>query len=345
MNALERVSTVLQGKIPDRVPIFGNLLEQGAKELGMSIEEYYSKGEYVAEGQLRMRERYGYDNLSGFFFAGKSVEMLGCQKIIYSESGPPNVGHFVIQEDKDIEDLEIPADLTQAPGFADVADCIRILRSEAGGEFPIGGSVISTFSLPALLMGIDRWLTLFINGPRSLCRELLEKCSEFCIREIQALRDAGVDMVSYSNPVGSADFITRSQFKDLALEWIIRDIDAVGSEGITYFNGGGRINPMLDLIIENTGIGAYYINPRDDVAEAKAIIGNRGVSSGVINDIRLHDWSPEEIDREVQRIMAAGAEGGRFFFGTLVMPYLLPEENIEALFRSAFRHSEYPRDT
>jgi len=344
MNAMERVGTVLQGELPDRVPIFGNLLEQGAKELGLSIEEYYSKGEYVAEGQLRMRERYGYDNLSGFFYAGKDAEMLGCRKIIFSKCGPPNVGHFIIQKDDDIVDLDIPEDVSQLPAFEELSTCIRILRREAGGVYPIGGSVVGTFSFPALLMGIDRWLALLTGGPESLRRELLQKCSEFCIREIQALRKAGVDMVSYSNPVASADFITLSQFKDLALEWIIRDIEAVGPEGITYFNGGGRINPMLAPIIENTGIPAYYINPLDDVAEAKRIIGNKGVSSGVINDIRLLDWAHAEIDREVKRIMDAGAEGGRFFFGTLVMPYLIPEENIRALFDAAFRHSAYPRN-
>jgi len=341
MNAIARFVAVHQGKIPDRVPIIGNLLEQGAKELGLSIEEYYSNGEYVAEGQLRMRERYGYDNLAGFFYAGKDAEMLGCRKIIFSKYGPPNVGHFIIQNDHDIEKLEIPEDLDRLPAFEEVKKCIRILRREAGEEYVIGGSVVGSFSMPAILMGIDKWLELLLTGPESLRKELLLKCSEFFIRMTQALRKAGVHGVSYSNPVASADFITVSQFKELALEWIIRDIRGVGPEGITYFNGGGRINPMLNLIIENTGIQTYYINPKDNVAEAKSIIGNRGVSSGVINDIRLLDWSHEEIDIEVKQIMDAGSEGGRFFFGTLVMPYLIPEENIGALFDAARRHGKY----
>ncbi len=218
MNAIERFTAVLQGKLPDRVPIIGNLLEQGAKELGLSIEEYYSNGEYVAEGQLRMRKRYGYDNLAGFFYAGKDAEMLGCRKIIFSKIGPPNVGHFVIQKDQDIEKLEIPEDLTQLPAFEEIAKCISILKREAGGIYLIGGSVVGSFSLPALLMGIDRWLELLLTGPESLRKELLLKCSEYCVRMIQALREAGVHGVSYSNPVASADIITPSQFEEMALE-------------------------------------------------------------------------------------------------------------------------------
>ena len=341
MNSMERLVAVMTGNMPDRVPIMGNLLEQGAKELGLSIKEYYSKGEYVAEGQLKLRERYGYDNLSGFFYGGMEAQLLGCRKMIFSEIGPPNVGHMIIQNPCDIEKLQVPQDISQVPVFQELAKCIKILKKEAAGTCPVGTAVISSFSLPAILMGIDKWLDLLLNGPESLRRELLTKCSDFCIKYIKSLREAGVDGVSYSNPVGSADFFTVKQFEKLSLEWMKRDINAVGPEGMTYFNGGGRINPMLELLIEHTGISFYYINPLDDIAEAKKIIGQRGISSGVINDIPLLNWSKEQIEEEVKRIMDEGAEGGRFIFGTLVMPYLIPEENIRYLFDAARRYGAY----
>ncbi|MFH1981400.1 MAG: uroporphyrinogen decarboxylase family protein [Pseudomonadota bacterium] len=341
MNAIERITNVMMGEIPDRVPIMGNLLEQGAKELGLSIQDYYSNGEYVAEGQLRLRDKYGYDNLSGFFYAGLEAEMLGCRRIIFSEIGPPNVGHLIIRNFNDIEKLEIPENISQLPAFEELAKCIKLLKHEAAGKYPVGSAVISSFSLPAILMGIDKWMDMLINGPESLRHELLIKCSNFCIRLMNALKETGVDGVSYSNPVGSADFFSVEQFKKLALEWIVRDMKAVGPEGITYFNGGGRINPMIDTIIEHTQITTYYINPLDDTSEAKRIIGNRGVSSGVINDIRLMDWNKKEIYSEVKSIMNAGAKGGRFIFGTLVMPYLLPEENIHHLFNAAIEYGNY----
>jgi len=341
MNSIERITAVMQGDIPDRVPVMGNLLEQGAKELGLSIKEYYSRGEYVAEGQLKLRDRYKYDNLSGFFYAGMEAELLGCRNIIFSESGPPNVGHLIIKNNKDIEQLEIPEDISQLPAFEKLSKCIKILKQEASGESIVGTSVVSSFSLPAILMGIDKWLELLLVGPESLRKELLQKCSDFCIKLIKALKEAGADGVSYSNPVGSADFFSVKQFRELSLEWIVRDMHAAGPDGITYFNGGGRINPMLDDIIEHTGIMTYYINPLDDVAEAKKIIGKRGISSGVINDIPLIDWSKEEIDQEVKTIMRAGSAGGRFIFGTLVMPYMIPDKSIHYLFDAARKYGIY----
>ena len=64
----------------DRIPVFCNLLDQGARELGLSLEEYYSSGELVAEAQLRMRERYGHDNVWSLFYVGKEAELLGCRR-------------------------------------------------------------------------------------------------------------------------------------------------------------------------------------------------------------------------------------------------------------------------
>jgi uroporphyrinogen decarboxylase len=58
---MERLAAAINGTPADRIPVFCNLLDQGARELGLSIKEYYQRGELVAEAQLKMREKYGYD--------------------------------------------------------------------------------------------------------------------------------------------------------------------------------------------------------------------------------------------------------------------------------------------
>jgi len=341
LNGMQRFGALMEGKLPDRVPVVCNLLEQGANEMGLSIREYYSRGEYVAEGQLKLREKYGYDTLWGFHYIARQAELLGSRKTIYVDNGPPNVGHLIINDYDDIEKLQIPDDLSELPAFQGLLKTIEILKREQGGKYPILSAVTASFSLPAILMGIDKWLTLFLTGPEIIRNELLEKCSDFCRKMIRALRDAGIDMISYANPVATASFITAEQFKELALEWVMKDINEVGPQGIVYFNGGGKLNPMIDTILENTNIGAYYISPQDDLSEAKQIIKGRALLTASINDIKLVSWSPEEIDLEVKRIMNAGAPGGGFIFGTLLMPYLIPEENIKAMLTAAYKYGKY----
>lgn len=338
MTGMERLAAAIGGQPADRIPVFCNLLDQGAKELGLPLEEYYAKGEHIAEAQLRMREKYGYDNLWSLFYVGKEAELLGCHKMIFAQDGPPNVGEWILRQPEDIERLEVPEDITGHPAFQETLACLRILRSEAGGRYPICAYLTASMSLPALLMGMEKWMELLFCGPVALRDELLAKCHAFFVRETQAYRDAGADVLLYSNPFGSTEFVPLKSFQHLSLPWIEKDIQAAGPQGMVYYCGGSRMNNVIGQVLERTGIGAYYLSPMDDIAQGKHILGGRALCGGVINDIKLIDWSRDQVVAEVKRLIDAGKPGGRFLFGTLVMPYQIPEDNLRALLEAAYRY-------
>ena len=77
MTSTERVMTALSHKEPDRVPLFLTVTMHGARELGLSIRDYFHDPEAVAEGQIRMRKKYGNDRLVGFLYAATEIEAFG----------------------------------------------------------------------------------------------------------------------------------------------------------------------------------------------------------------------------------------------------------------------------
>jgi uroporphyrinogen decarboxylase len=336
MNPMQRLVAAINGEPADRIPVFCNLLDQGARELGMSLEEYYSRGEHVAESQLRMRERLGYDNVWSLFYVGKEAELLGCNKILFASDGPPNVEHFVIQSHDDIEKLEVPDDILNHPGFQETATCLRILNREIGGKVPICAYLTAAMTLPALLMGMDKWMELMLTGPVELRDLLLNKCSDFFQRQIAAYRALGANVFIYSNPFGSTYFVGMKRFQELSLPWMVRDLSADGVDGVVYYCGMAPFGNVIEQVIDRLGIKAFYLGPDDDIGHCKQLIGNRGLTCGVINDIKLLSWTREEIRTEVRRMIEAGKAGGRFLFGTGVMPYGIPEENIAAMLQTAF---------
>lgn len=339
----ERFAALMTGSMPDRVPQICNLCEHGARMLGMSIKEYYSSPEHVAEGQLRLRERFGYDTLLGFYHVAKEAEMLGCRRLIYADDGPPNVGHLVLDCNERIKTFTIPDNLGDNRHCWDVTRCIRLLKAEARGRYPVLAALTASFSLPPILIGMERWLNLLFNGPEHLCRELLEKCSLFCRRYLAALREAGADLIAYVNPVASATFLSDRQFVELALPWVKRDFADVRTNDIVYFNGGGRIGPQIARLAETVSFAAYYLSPQDDIRQAKADVAGKALIVGTVNDVRLLEWDAAAIDREVARIMAEGAPGGGFAFGTLLTSCLVADEKIDLLLQSASRHGSYAR--
>jgi len=340
-DSAQRFLCLSQGKKPDRVPVICNLFDQGAEEMGMSMKEYYSKGEYVAEGQWRLRKKYGYDTLWGFFYLGHLAELAGCRNIIFNDFGPPNVGQMVINDFKDIETFQFPMDLDALPRFQELQKCIRLLKSEAGGEYPILSATVSSFSLPALLIGMEKWVELLFQGPFSLRDELLEKCSQFCRRHADALRRAGANFIVYTSPMASLDMIDIYMFRSHALKWIKRDLNTNRNTDIIFYSGGSRINPIIAEIKDATGIPIYYPNPMDEILETRNILNDQAIFVGVINDIKLLSWSATEIEKQVEHIMHLGAPGGRFIFGTMTMPMILPEEKIRLMLESAYKYGDY----
>lgn len=340
-KGFELLGPMMQGRLPERVPVICNLYEQGAKVMGLSIEEYYSDVDHVAEGQIRLAELYGHDNLWATLYAAIDAEFFGSKKTIFATDGPPNVGHLVINNDEDIYRLAVPDNICDSPVFAKELELLRKVKEKSDGQLPICTYVVASFSLPVLLMGVDKWLSLLLTGSPAAREELLAKCSEYTVKKTKALREAGADLIAYANPIASATFINAQQFDVLAAKWVTRDFQGTGVEKLVYFSGGGRIEPLLDQIVKASGAGAYYLNPFDDIPGARAKIGPKRLLVGVINCIHLVSWTPDEVRAEVKRIMNEGKPGGGFLMGPLMMPYAIPEENLHAMIEAGHEYGRY----
>jgi len=340
MSPLETLSAAITGQPAHRIPIFCNLLDQGAKELNMPLEQYYSKGEYVADAQLKMLKRYGYDNVWSLSYVGKEAQLLGCQKILFAKNGVPNVADFVIKSWDDIPTFEIPEDIILHPHWQSIADCLKILQHEVGSTHPICAYVTASTTLPILLMGMDKWMELVLTGPVSLRDELLRKCSDFVQQEIAALRDAGANVIIYATPFGSPYFIPKKMIADWSMPWMQRDLIA-GPDNIVYYCGMAPLNTVTELVIDKLNINLFYPAPEDDISESKRLINGKGLTSGVIDDIKMIHWTKQQTRDEVKRIIEIGKPGGHFLFGTGLMPLDIPEENIIALLDAAFEYGRY----
>ncbi|HRC73182.1 MAG TPA: uroporphyrinogen decarboxylase family protein [Candidatus Competibacter sp.] len=341
MTPLKIFEAALNGTPAPRIPIFCNLFDQGARELGMTQREYYAKGEHVATGQLKLRERYGYDNVWSLFYVGREAELFGCREILYAENGTPNVADFVIQTYDDIAKLEVPNDITDHPLWAETAQCLKILGREVGETHPICAYVTASTTLPAMLMGMDKWLELLLAGPVDVRDELLRKCSDFFQKEIAAYRAAGANILVYATPFGSISFLDRKRFNAIAIPWMKRDLAPGGASNVVYLCGMAPFNSVIQQVMDELAIGVYYISPLADLAEAKALIGTRGLTCGVIDDIKMIRWTPEQTRAEVKRICETGMPGQHFLFGTALMPLAVPETNIRAMLDAAFDYGRY----
>ncbi len=246
MTSMQRVLTTLGHNEPDRVPLFLLVTMHGAKELGMSIKDYFEKAEHVVEGQIRLRAKYSHDCLYTFFYAPVEVEAWGGE-VIYAPDGPPNSGRPFISSADMINRL-IPPDIKMTPCLAKVIKATQLLKARTGDDCPIIGVVMSPFSLPVMQMGFEHYLDLMIERP-GLFEKLMRVNEDFCVEWANAQLAAGATAICYFDPIASPTIVPREIFIRTGFEVARRTLGRIKGPPATHL-ASGRVLPIINDIVQ-----------------------------------------------------------------------------------------------
>lgn len=341
MNSFQRVMAALAFRQPDRVPLFLFVTMHGAKELGISIREYFSKPEYVVEGQLRLRAKYRNDCLYPFFYAAVEVEAFGAE-VIYVEDGPPNSGLPFIRSKEDILKL-MPPDVQSSPCLVKVLKTEEMLKKRVTQEVPILGVVMSPFSLPVMQMGFERYLDLIFEGGKYFDR-LMRINEEFCVQWANAQLRAGATAICYYDPVSSATIISRELYLRTGFEIAKRTIARIHGPTATHFASGSCL-PFLDVIAK-TGTKMIGVSINEDMGAIKERSRHQLAVLGNLNGIEMRRWTAEQAELEVKKAIAMAGPGSGFILADNhgEIPFQVPHEVLNAISDAVQKWGSYPLD-
>lgn len=339
MTSMERVLTTLSHKEPDRVPLFLLATMHGAKELGMSIKEYFSKGENVAEGQIRLNKKYGTDCFYPFFYAPLEVEGFGGE-VIFTEDGPPNSGRPFINDIEKIKNLVAPK-VKNTKVFHKVLKSIQILKEHAKDETPIIAVVMSPFSLPVLQLGFEKYLDI-MHFRKDLFEQLMRVNEAFCADWANAQLEAGATAICYFDPVSSSTIIPRELYLETGFHIGKRTIAQIKGPTATHFASGNCL-PLAD-ILPQTGTAVVGVSSQEDIGTLKEAFKNKLTVLGNMNGIEMRRWTPEETQNIVRKIIQDAAPGGGFILSDNhgEIPYQVADEVLFAISDAVHEYGVYP---
>jgi uroporphyrinogen decarboxylase len=341
MNSMQRTLTTLGQQEPDRVPLFLLTTEHGAREVSLSIEEYYAKAENVIEGQLRLLKKYRSDCLYGFYYASIEIEAWG-GSTIFLPDGPPLCGAPIIHSPEDIDTLRVPS-VTEAPGLSRVLQTIQALKARVGDTVPIIGVAISPFSLPIMQMGFDHYIELIYEQPERF-ELLMQKNIAFSVAWANAQLAAGATAICYFDPLSSSTNIPRELYLKTGQQIAKRTLPAIKGATATHM-ASGRCLPIMDDIAD-TGTAVVGVSALEDLAELKAAAKGRVSLLGNLNGIEMRRWTLVQAEEEVKRAIAKAGRGGGFLLSDNhgEIPFLVPEEILLAIGDAVDRWGRYPLD-
>jgi uroporphyrinogen decarboxylase len=341
MNAMQRTLTALGQKEPDRVPLFLLTTLHGAKELGLSIEDYFSRAENVIEGQMRLLKKYRGDCLYPFFYASIETEAWG-GTTIFLPDGPPLCGAPVIRKPEDIDQLEPPR-ITEAPGLVRVLETTRELKARVGDTVPIIGVAISPFSLPVMQMGFDHYIELIYEQPERFER-LMRANEAYCVEWANAQLAAGATAICYFDPVSSPTNIPRELYLKTGQQVAKRTLARIQGPTATHLASGRSLSIMAD--IAETGTAVVGVSALEDLGAQKVAAAGRVSLLGNLNGVEMRRWTPEQAEAEVKRAIAKAGRGGGFLLGDNhgEIPWQVPDEVLLAIGDAVERWGRYPLD-
>lgn len=340
MTSLERLSTVLRLGVPDRVPVVLVSSVHWARELGLTLREYYSRAENVAEGQMRFVQRVGQDNVDAFFYFGREAEAFGSE-VIFGEEGPPNVGAPILRNPSAIDSLEAPDPVKSAP-LKEVLRATELLADRSRGRWLVVGRALGPCSLPIMLMGLEAYLELLLFGDVAQRDKLLQITSQFSTAWARALLAAGADIIALVEPMVSTTMLTREQATKLTLPVLRRVVKDIRGPVILW--SLGAIQRMADLV-RDLGVQAVSTDPGDDIGEVKRLVRGRLAVLGGLNDLAMLTWEPRDAEQAARRAIGAGAPGAGFILShQYEIPATVGYNVLTAVVDAAKKWGRYPDD-
>ena len=338
-TSLERVLTTLGHREPDRVPLFLLVTLHGAKELGLSIREYYSSAQHVVEGQFRLRERYGHDCYTALFYGAIEMEAWGSETLFF-EDGPPNAGPPIVSHASQIAGL-VPPRVAECGRLQQVLEAIAGLRERAAGEVPVIGVAMSPYSVPVMQLGFEHYLDWQIEAPDAI-EHLWRINEEFSVEWANAQLRAGATAICYFDPLASATMTDPQVYRRTGWPIARRTLARIAGPAVIHL-ASGRCLPVIDDLAR-TGIAAVGVSALEDLSAVKRACAGRLSVIGNLNGIEMRRWTPAEAETAVKEAIRKAAPGGGFILSDNhgEIPWQVADSTLMAISEAVRRWGEYP---
>jgi len=344
MNSYERVKTVLEGKIPDKIPVCLIDYISSCREAGYTIGECFRDSKKLSNSLLKSQRKYGHDIIhvqNGVYGIAQS---LGC-KIKYFNSTCPVITERPYKDYEEFinkysgcnpEELEtvICETVESLSDELDKSVCIRAEISQG------------PFSLAGELFGLETFLIDVIDESKeSIIKEMLYIFTDIALKRAKEYKDAGAHIVSIGDSFLSPDVVSTKIYEKFGFpyhKFLVSELKKMNLDLIIHICGNAT-----DIVtgLTETGVAAIELDHKinnelcRDITSGKCtIMGNLDPSNVICNG------SPELVTSKAKEAIEIFGKGGFFILGSgCDLPFETPERNIYALVNASRKFGIYKK--
>jgi len=337
MNSRERVEAILEGRLPDYVPIFPKIAFSNTIACeDMNVIDYMTDPKEMARACITAYRKFGWDGVSLHTDIGSEGMALGSE---YNRpiDGPSELKTYMLDNLEEYQKIVVPNPKSVEP-MKTVIEAVQIVKKEIGNEAYILAWTNGPLNVASQVIRMDTLLIGFIMEPEYV-HELLERCLQVSIAYGKALLDAGADAIAYGHATASSTVISKEHYEIFALPYekrLVKALQEHGGKVVTHICG--NIAPIIDLVTEN-GSDIIDFDHMCDLEEL--LTHNQKIYRGNIDPALLALGTEEQIEKAVKNLLLSVKGENRLILGSgCEIGLNTPIENLKMLVEAGRKYGK-----
>ncbi len=337
MNSYQRVMGTLMGQPVDRLPVFAVLGAYGGKLTNTDLRTVFSDASAYVASQQAVQSAFGFDLVMTPFVYTAISEAFGGETA-WSDCQTPNMKRPGVRSAAEVLTLPLP-DPYRTGRLPVVLDATRRLADLYKERVPVIAVLPGPAIMPSLVIGMEQWMETILFD-EDLAQKILDHIAPFFVSWANALLAAGADCLVITEGMASAEIAPRAMFAERFLPLLTATFAQINGPKVLHHTGG-RINHNLDLFPGLAGLVGVAVGSKDDLAEARRLIGPGLNLIGNVDNLSFPALSGDTIYEMSQACVRAAAPSGHYILANsgADIPLTTPPENLRAMLSAAADYS------
>ena len=340
MTPVQRFAAYGRGQAIDRlpcVPIVGNT---AARIVGAKVSDFRGNGKLIADAQVAAYKRFGYDVIRVFTDLYTQAEAMGA-RVHYPGDETAYLAGPAIESVEQIATLE-PANPHKDGNLPAHLEAMTRAVDAVGNEVVVTGALTGPFTTASFLIGTETLVRLMLKNPAAV-HQLCEVSLQSALAYAEAILDMGCTP-SLTDAMCSTTVISPRQFREFGQPYLTRLTEFIHSHDRSVtLHICGKTRAIWEQMCE-TGADCLSIDNAADLAEAKAMVGNRVRLMGNVSPSEIMlQGTPDEVRQAVRECMRKAHDNpkGLIVASGCSLPVETPFVNIDAML-NAVREIGWP---
>jgi MtaA/CmuA family methyltransferase len=336
MNGYERITSVLKGEKPDKVPVMLHNFMLAAREHGITMAQYRDNPKLIAECVIASVDKYQYD---GVLIDIDTVTLAGAVgvPVDFPVDDPARSHEGNIASLEDVFNLK-PVNIENYRYVQNCLEAVRILKDYYKDEIFVRGNCDQApFSLASMMRGAQTWMLDLMMGSEEQINCLLEYCLDAGTQFIKLMCQTGCHMVSNGDSPAGPEMISSDMYVKYALPFETRLAEAAHNEGVKY---ALHICGNTDVILEHmlkTGADAIDLDYKTDIRKIYDAFHEKTTLIGTIDPSGvLALGTTADVREKALELLNVYRNSNRFILNAgCAIPPTTPSVNIKTMIETA----------